>query len=435
MISRGKILSIILCFSCISILYAQNSNPEIITIKIKRDTTLSFVLYTPDGTRDLKNKRIIFFFDPAGNGAYPVSKYMELAKKYNFALIGFNSSRNGMQFDESLRFFNITLNELVTDYGLNAHLVCLAGFSGAGKVAIKAVAQSGIKYLVYGGATVDEYLSGKEVLGFAGARDMNYTDLLDYDKSLNIKLNVHHFIIEYGGPHGWFDTTTMENTFIWLQLNFMNSGTIPRDTAFVKMLFSKYQQETDSLIAIKDWLNAYHIVKKAQYFLSASTDVKWFSAQQKFIESNSSYKKLKKETEDILEEERITRNNYDRYFFSKDTTWWKAEFERLDAKGSNARMLSNQRLSGYIWAECYYTTTDILMANDLPAAEKILSVFHLAFPGYAEPNFLSAVFYAKKNNPVKSDEFLKAAQRAGFKEWNKGNKETILQYFNRRPLK
>ncbi len=429
-------LAIILLY-CLSssFLHAQNNSDTILSLKVKKDTTLSFELYTTDSSRNLRNKPVIFIFDPAGNGAFPVSKYMQLAKKYNFALIGFNSSRNGMQFDESLRMFNITLNELINDYGVDPHLMCVAGFSGAGKVAIKAVAQSSVKYLVYGGATVDEYLAGKDVLGFAGARDMNYTYLLDYDKSLNIKLNVRHFIIEYGGPHGWFDTTTMENTFIWLKLNFMNSGSVPRDTAFTQMLLAKYQQETDSLIGIKDWLKAYHIAKKAQFFLASITDVKWFSEKQKMMESNSSYKKLKKETEEILEEERVTKNNYARDFFSKDTTWWKSEFARLDKKGSDARMLSNQRLAWYIWAQCYYTTTDALTSNDLIAAEKMLSIFLLGYPEYSEPYFLSAVLYAKKNNRAKSDEFFKAAQQNGFKEWNKDNKETILQYFNRRPLK
>ena len=65
----------------------------------------------------------------------------------------------------------------------------------------------------------------------------------------------------------------------------------------------------------------------------------------------------------------------------------------------------------------------------------MISIFHLAFPEYSEPYFLSAVLYAKKNDRIKSDAYFKEAVKAGFKEWNKDNKETILQYFNRRPLK
>jgi dienelactone hydrolase len=428
-------------FFVISILFfvfsLKANSDTVSTHYLKSDTTISFALYTPTGSaEDIRTMPVFFFFEPWGNGAYPVSIYSDLAKRYNFVLIGFNASRNGVPFEESAAKFNLAFSALQNEYGLDPSKLCIVGFSGAGKVALNTIAsQKTIHYVIYGGATMDAALAGKEVLGFAGTKDMNYTDLLDYDKSLNIKTDVRHFIVEYDGPHAWFDTATMENAFVWMKLNLMRTNVLPRDTSFIKTIALKFMSETDSLISAHKVTKAISQIQKSKHFLYSLYPIVWFDEKLSGIEKSISYKKEKKYADRILEEERQTKKNYEDYFFTKDMEWWKAEIDRLKLNGTDMQTLSNRRLFGFIGLNCYYTGTDALEQNNLKVAEAILDIYRYAFPKSAESNFLSAVLWAKKNDLAKSNAYFAEAKKSGFTEWDNNSEETILQYFRRRPLK
>ena len=83
------------------------------------------------------------------------------------------------------------------------------------------------------------YIFLKRSIGFAGAADMNYQNLLEYDAYLSGKPDVKHFIIEYNGVHNWFNSETFENAIIWMQLNRMkkNEATDTSYTAELKKNF------------------------------------------------------------------------------------------------------------------------------------------------------------------------------------------------------
>lgn len=432
-----KKIILLYCICSLQTVFAQNDDADIQTVYFKNDSTISFVLFIPGNTKNnLKDKPAFFFFEPWGNGYYPVSKYKSLAEKYDVALIGFNASRNGMSFEESNASFSIALEELKSRYDLNPNFLSLVGFSGGGKVAVKvAAAQPFIPYVIYGGSVIEENLSGKQVLGFAGTTDMNYINLTNYDIDLNKQSNVRHSIIEYEGPHAWFDTTTMENAFIWLKLNLMRDKKTEKDTSFIRTIINNYEQKINTVVTDKKWMDAYKQINALQYLIKNLWDTKWLDDKKVTLEKTSAFKKEIKQQQIILDTEKQTKSNYVIYIFSRDTAWWRTEVNRLREKTSPVQAYSNKRLLGSIFAYCYYFSNDAFEQNNLIGAEKILNVFHIAFPGNPEQAFLRAVLWAKKNNPAISDEIFNEAKKAGFIEWDKSTGETILQYFRRRPLK
>ena len=435
--NAGRKFILVCCLIGIKSLFAYNKDFEIKSIVAGNDSSVSYELFIPDTiSQSLKNKPVFFFFEPWGNGNYPISIYKELARRYGVVLIGFNASRNGMTFEESNQKFTIAVNDLIKRYELNTKLLGIVGFSGGGKVVLKiSESTTEIKYVIYGGSAIEATLSDKNILGFAGTEDMNYIDLLNFDLTLGQQKDIRHLIIEYNGPHSWFDTSTMENSFIWLKLNLFRDKKITADSMFIESLLAQYKEEVNELIKNKQWIKAWQQTCKAIHFLHGLTDINWFTEKIKLIEKERSFKKSQKQLQYIIELEKQTKNNYFIYLFSRDTVWWKTEIERLDAKGNNIQMQSNKRLKGCIYAYCYYFSNNAFDENNLNAAEKILTIFKSAFPQSAEQAFLRAVLWAKKNNPSKSDEAFYEAKKLGFNGWDKNNKESILQYFKNRGLK
>lgn len=425
------------CLIGIKSLFADEKDFEIKSIVAINDSTVSYELFIPDTiSQNLINKPVFFFFEPWGNGIYPVSIYKELARRHGVALIGFNTSRNGMTFEESNQKFTIAVNDLIKRYGLNTNLLGIVGFSGGGKVALK-ISESitDIKYVIYGGSAIEVTLYNKSILGFAGTEDMNYIDLLNFDLSLGQQKDIQHVIVEYNGPHAWFDSSTMENSFIWFKLNLFLNKALAYDSLFIASFIVQNKEEINDLIKNKQWIKAYQRTSKVMHFLHELTSIDWFTEKAKFIEKESSFKKSQKQLQYVIETEKQTKNNYLIYLFSRDTIWWKAEMERLNENGNNFQMQSNKRLKGCIYAYCYYFSNNAFDENNLIAAEKILDIFKSAFPKSSEQAFLRAVLWAKKNNTAKSDEAFDEAKKLGFNEWDKNDKESILQYFRNRDLK
>ena len=169
------------------------------------------------------------------------------------------------------------------------------------------------------------------------------------DKSLNIKLNVRHFIIEYGGPHGWFDTTTMENTFIWLKLNFMNAVFLPRDTAFVNVVFKLSAGNRFAYCNCRLAACLSHR-KKSTAFFSSNNKYRMVLRQTNiYRKANRIYKKIKKETEQILEEEKRLQKIITRVIFFRKTP--RGGRQNLNDWKKKVAMPEfwNQRLAGFIW--------------------------------------------------------------------------------------
>jgi len=66
----------------------------IATILCKENPAQSYALYIPAGNKH-DTLPVIYFFDPHGDGSFPVTRYKALADQYGFILIGSNNSKNG----------------------------------------------------------------------------------------------------------------------------------------------------------------------------------------------------------------------------------------------------------------------------------------------------------------------------------------------------
>jgi predicted esterase len=81
---------------------------------------------------------VIIFFDPHAEGSLPVGKYARLANRSGTILMGSNTSKNGMQFEQTNAVAQALVQEANHRLAADPRRIALAGFSGGAKAALMA---------------------------------------------------------------------------------------------------------------------------------------------------------------------------------------------------------------------------------------------------------------------------------------------------------
>lgn len=175
-----------------------------------------YALYLPSNYSSAAHLPVIIFFDPHGDGNLPLNKYSALAEAKKFILIGSNTSKNGMSFDAGIQVANSLIREAKQRYHVAENEIALCGFSGGAKVAMLAgAANTDVSSIIYCGAVQPWQSLTHEIslLGFAGLRDMNYSDLVNFSLSPQL-LKISHYLIEWQGKHEWPDADVFQYAFV-----------------------------------------------------------------------------------------------------------------------------------------------------------------------------------------------------------------------------
>jgi pimeloyl-ACP methyl ester carboxylesterase len=203
-----------------AIVAADSFNTGVIipSVSLRNVPSESFALYLPKGfAKDTTVPVAIVFFDPHGDGTLPLNLYKTLADQHQVILIGSNTSRNGMDMQMAQSVSNNLITDVMPRLQLTKENLTLCGFSGGAKVALLAAAQNpNVANVIYCGAAAPVQPNHPlRLLGFAGTRDMNYTDVVGFDRSLNAP-GLSHNLIEWQGKHEFPDAKTFADAFEWL---------------------------------------------------------------------------------------------------------------------------------------------------------------------------------------------------------------------------
>jgi pimeloyl-ACP methyl ester carboxylesterase len=185
-------------------------------ITIKFDETQTYALYLPKGLDTGKRYPCLVFADPQGNGARPLHVYKTLADSFQVILVGSNTSKNGLSFEQTDFFMASLLKEVESRYPVQNNF-SLCGHSGGAKVALHYASQHAhIHRVIYvGGVTAINPIHPIKILGFAGLRDMNYADLVVFLK-MNKSDNLTNNLIEWNGKHDFPDAKTFVDGFLFI---------------------------------------------------------------------------------------------------------------------------------------------------------------------------------------------------------------------------
>jgi len=184
------------------------------SVNLRNDTSQKFALYLPSTYSEAEKFPVIIFFDPHGEGTVPLNLYFKLAEKYRFILIASNSSKNGLDMQTTNAIAGNLINEVSTRFSVDKTKISLCGFSGGAKVALLTGAENtSISNIIYCGASIDFHPNHPlNILGFAGKRDMNYTDVVSFEWNLK-NVPFKHFLIEWNGKHEFPIAGVFNNAF------------------------------------------------------------------------------------------------------------------------------------------------------------------------------------------------------------------------------
>ncbi|MEO5675112.1 MAG: hypothetical protein ABIQ74_10740 [Chitinophagales bacterium] len=372
----------------------------------KTNPAHSFALYLPASYDTSKKFPLVIFFDPHGAGNFAVTRYSHLAEEFEVVLMGSNDSRNGLTFEQS----NEIVNDLITD-GISRLSVekgiTIAGFSGGARVALSSATQNqNVTSVIYCGAAMPlQNASGIfSLLGFAGINDMNYSDVVAFDQSLQ-NSSYPHFLIEWNGKHEWPDSATFRDAFYWITFNRSRSHQLSGSSKARQFIAEDNHSPHQTADALKDE----SLQEKMIYFLNGITDVDEYKTQADKIRKKPSFQKQLSDKQQILKEESTLKQQYIDDFQSKDQDWWEKEIARMNAISDARQKPMYQRLIGFISLAGFSISNNSIQQNNFPVAEKMLAIYKLADPKNSDQPFLEACLFAKQG---KNDAAIQSLQKA-----------------------
>ncbi len=389
---------------------------------IRRATSNGYYsYYIPKNFSNKSKLPVLIFLDPHADGSFPLTRYKNLAEKFGIILIGSEESKNGLTFDQINEICARLQNEAFTVLPGNQSMINLAGFSGGAKAALIAGnTVKGFNSIIYCGAAItSNNLEAKvPILGFAGRKDMNYTEVKNYNFSLN-GTPISHSIIEWDGKHEWPDSSSFLHAFYWIALNEMKKN----PTLINKETIAEYESFVKHSIFKSDVLAKAILLREAIKILDSLAPLNEYKKSLSNIENAVSYQQAKKKFETALFFEDREKQELAASFDIRDLSWWTDKINKLKSEKTN---LSNERILGYISLAAWSYSSKAVEANNVDFAQKALEIYKMADPENSEQPFLKACLFSKNNQADSALYYLNEAVMLGLKDKSKIQNEEKL---------
>jgi dienelactone hydrolase len=393
------------------------------SIICKSDQSQSYAAYAPEIASRMALP-VIYFFDPHGNGALPLSKYKILADRYGFILIGSNNSKNGNDWSTTEYIWKHLFEDTKQRFKINGDQLYTCGFSGGAKVAsYLALKYRIVKGVIANGAGLpDGSPAGNFDFSFtavAGDGDMNLTELLALNKDLD-KTKTRHRLIVFDGKHEWIPQNGMNQAFAGLRIDAMEQSLIPKDGSFLNKYIGNSKKRIDSLYKLNQ------LVKAGQECLFtirvlegvAKDQIAWFQDKLSVLEHNKMYQHELETQASLLQREEQTKTEYMQHLQQNDMGYWVNTIKDLQIKTNKKTAETGMylRLLAYLSLAFYSISNHLINSNVNDAAAHYVELYKLADPSNSEAWYFSAILHARSGrNQAAENDLLKSVD-AGFRD-------------------
>jgi dienelactone hydrolase len=389
----------------------------------KHDTSQSYALYLPSGYVPEKTYPVVFAFDPHGTGKLPLSNYKELAEKYQFILAGSNNSKNGTSWEEVQKIATTFFNDVQVRCSVNAQRIYLLGFSGGARIANGITIDNGsITGAICCGAAApanntSNPRSNYFFMAIAGNADFNYTEIRKYDKVELAGHPVKHALLVFDGKHEWPPLATMDEAFLWMELNEMRKNAVYKNDSLVNEAIQVASKQLETFMKKKQLLEAYECCRKTINFYDGLTDLSLFFDTYKKLQTNQELDKILKKEEAEWKQEEDLKNKYREIVQSADYAWWQKDIQTVNAKiknGPKNEALIYKRVLGYLSLMMYIQTTEFIKQSNIKAAVYFDKLYLLVDPTNSEAHYLAADLSAMQGSQEEAITHLRDAVKNGF---------------------
>lgn len=392
------------------------SGKVISRVYCKADATQSYALYIPS-KRSQEALPVVYFFDPHGDGSFPLGKYKALADTYNFILIGSNNSKNGNDWPATDKIWRAMFDDSQKRLKINSSRIYTCGFSGGAKVAgYVALSEPGVKGVIANGAGLPDAV---EIDNFpfsftaiSGEGDMNMTDLVAINKALD-KTQTRHRIIFFDGIHEWAPANSMDIAFAGLELDAMHEKRVPPNEVFMNNFIANRKKEVEGYLAKNSFIKAEQECELAINMLDGVTsEVDWFKKKDSSVTNDPMYQKQLRAQQNLIGAEQNLKTEYSRHFQQGDTNYWVNTISDLQikAKAPTPQGAMYQRLLAYLSLAFYSLSNRLISANQDRDAQYFVNLYKLTDATNTEAWYFSAILNARNDNAkAAQDDLLKAA--------------------------
>jgi predicted esterase len=272
----------------------------------------SYALYLPSRYSPAKKWPIVYAFDPAARGTYPLEQMKEAADRHGYIVVGSNNSRNGswkLESEAAIAMFDDTHARLAID----ARRQYFAGFSGGARVA-SALAQrckcsAGV---LLNGAGFSSAMPPAgdavfPVFAAVGLFDFNYGEVSQLQEQLDEQHFPHSFR-GFDGSHEWAPPAVMEEAFAWFRVIAIKEHLEPADDSFIAAQAAqcverarKFEESGDLYAAWREYHQA------ADTFAAFPAGASLRKSAASLAPEKAVREGLKRERQEIAEQSQLTR--------------------------------------------------------------------------------------------------------------------------------
>lgn len=397
-------------------------------IACKGDTSQSYALYLPSDYVATKTYPVVFAFDPHGDGRLPLKNYKELAEKYHFILAGSNTSKNGTAWEDAQKIANTFFNDVQTRYYVNSQRIYCMGFSGGARIANALAMNNGsITGVICAGAAApaSQALNPRDnyyFMAIAGNADFNYVEMKKYDLVDLAGHNIKHRLLVFDGKHEWPPVATMDEAFLWMELNQMRKVPNEKNDSIIHKGIQTATRELQDALNKKEMLAAYECCRKTINFYENLGDLSYFINTYESLKTNKEIDiALQKEEASWTKEDGI-KKKYMEAVQNNDANWWKKDIATINAKIKNApkeEALMNKRILSFLSLMMYMQASEFIKQRNTAAADYFSKLYLLVDPTNPEAHYLAAELSAIQANPADAIKFLNSAVKNGYTDKSK----------------
>lgn len=387
----------------------------------KTDAAQSYALYIPL-KGDKKTLPVIYFFDPHGDGSYPLNKYKSLADEYNFILIGSNNSKNGNEWGATQNIWNTLFDDSKNRVAINTNRIYTCGFSGGAKVAIYvSMNDHNVKGVIANGAAIQDEIQSSNLncsfTAIAGEGDMNMTDLVSVTNGLD-KTQIRHRIIFFNGIHEWAPESVMNMAFAGFQLDAMHEKLTPLNNSFIDNYIVESKKRIAGYLNTNDYLKAERECKLSISVLDGLTNVDWFNKKEVTITKNDAYQQQAQAKQELFLQEEKIKAGYEQQLQQGDINYWTKTINevKLKAREPGPEEAMYQRLQAYLSLAFYSISNQLIKNNQNTDAIYFVNLYKMADETNSEAWYFSALLNARNNNAKACEDDLIKAVTLGFSD-------------------
>ena len=265
----------------------------------------TYALYLPSSISPKRTWPIIYVFDPGARGQLAVETVRAAAEKFGYIVAASNNSRNG-PLGGTNEAAQAVWRDTHIKLPIDEQRRYAAGMSGGARVAtgIALNCKGCLAGVIANAATFPGPDAPPPNMKFAyfaavGNADFNFPEFFRLRKKFE-DAHAHYKIRVFEGEHGWAPADVWDEALLWMDLQAMASGTLPRDAQRIQVAFDGQMARAQKFHADGDVLESVREYQSMVREFTALTDVSAAREQVAALTKDKAYKNAERDEADSV---------------------------------------------------------------------------------------------------------------------------------------